>query len=100
MSHNPRVFISYSHDSYQHKSWVKKLATDLRENGVDAILDQWDVGLGDDLAAFMESGITSSDRVIAICSKDYVTKANEGEGGVGYEKMIVTGELVENSGTN
>jgi len=100
MSNNPRVFISYSHDSDQHKEWVRKLATDLRANGVDAILDQWDVRLGDDLAAFMESGITNSDRVIAVCSEQYVLKANEGQGGVGYEKMIVTGELVRDLGTN
>lgn len=100
MSDNPRVFISYSHDSDIHKEWVRKLASDLRESGIDAILDQWDVRLGDDLAAFMESGITSSDRVIAICSENYVLKANEGQGGVGYEKMIVTGELVKNLGTN
>jgi hypothetical protein len=100
MSNNPRVFISYSHDSDLHKEWVRKLASDLRGSGVDAILDQWDIRLGDDLAVFMESGITSADRVIAVCSENYVLKANEGKGGVGYEKMIVTGELVKNLGTN
>ncbi|WP_351189943.1 toll/interleukin-1 receptor domain-containing protein [Shewanella sp. TB4-MNA-CIBAN-0142] len=83
-----------------HKEWVRKLASDLRGSGVDAILDQWDIRLGDDLAVFMESGITSADRVIAVCSESYVLKANEGKGGVGYEKMIVTGELVKNLGTN
>ena len=39
----PVVFVSYSHDSEAHKAWVLKLATDLRSNGVDAILDVWDL---------------------------------------------------------
>ena len=40
---NPTVFISYSHDNEDHKSWVLKLASDLRSHGVNAILDQWDL---------------------------------------------------------
>ena len=47
----PKAFISYSHDSSDHKRWVAVLATKLRENGVDVILDQWDLSLGDDLYA-------------------------------------------------
>ena len=55
MNNNPKVFISYSHDSQSHKDWVRQLATDLRDKGIDAILDQWELKLGDDLAAFMEA---------------------------------------------
>ncbi|MCH7712967.1 MAG: hypothetical protein IIC99_05030 [Chloroflexi bacterium] len=36
----PTVFISYSHDSDVHKAWVLSFATDLRDNGIDATLDQ------------------------------------------------------------
>ena len=32
MEENPIVFISYSHDSEEHKEWVKSLATRLRDN--------------------------------------------------------------------
>ena len=88
------VFVSYSHDSNAHKEWVRDLATFLRENGINAILDQWDVEFGDDLAAFMESSITTSDRILAICTDKYIKKANEGQGGVGYEKTICTGEML------
>ena len=42
----PKVFVSYSHDSQDHKDWVLKLATRLVANGVDVILDQWDLSLG------------------------------------------------------
>ena len=100
MADNPKVFIAYSHDSPDHKRWVSELAAELRNNGVDAILDQWDLGPGDDVTLFMEQGIKDSDRVLVVCTDTYVNKANSGEGGVGYERMIVTTQLVQNLGTN
>ena len=93
MAEHPKVFISYSHDSAAHKRWVLDLGTKLRHNGVDAILDQWDLGLGGDLALFIEHGIRDSDRVLVICTDQYIRKANAGEGGVGYERLIVTAQL-------
>lgn len=92
----PRVFVSYSHDSQEHKDWVLGLSTRLVRNGVDVLLDQWDVTLGGDLPNFMESGLTAADRVLAICTSEYVVKANSGRGGVGYEKMILTARLMAN----
>jgi|GEM_PF-677305 len=96
----PRVFISYSHDSPAHKQWVAEFATFLRHNGIDAVLDQWEIGPGDDITLFMEQGLRDSDRVIVVCTDNYVRKANAGEGGVGYERMIVTAEIVRDLGTN
>lgn len=91
----PKVFISYSHDDQEHKDWVLTLATRLVADGVDVILDRWDLTLGGDLPRFMESGLTRADRVLAICTSAYVTKANAGKGGVGYEKMILTAQLMQ-----
>jgi TIR domain len=90
----PRVFISYSHDDERHKGWVLALANRLVANGVDVILDRWDLNLGSDLARFMESGLTDADRVLAICTEPYVERANRGVGGVGYEKMILTAQIM------
>lgn len=90
----PKVFISYSHDSQDHKKWVLDLATRLRNSGVDATLDQWDLQAGSDLPHFMETNLATSDYVIMVCTDKYVSKANAGKGGVGYEKMIVTSELL------
>ncbi len=100
MAENPKVFISYSHDSPEHKQWVSELAARLRHSGVDATLDQWDLGLGDDITRFMERGIVDADRVLVICTDEYVSKANVGEGGVDYERMIINAELVQNLGTD
>ena len=100
MTETPKVFISYSHDSPEHKQWVSEFAAKLRRNGIDPILDQWDLGLGDDITRFMERGIVNADRVLVICTDKYVSKANADEGGVGYERMIVNAELVQNLGTD
>lgn len=90
----PTVFISYSHDSPEHKAWVLRLATELRGRYVDTIFDQWDLALGEDTVAFMEGSIARADRVLLVCTEEYVQKANGGAGGVGYEKLVITGELV------
>ena len=96
-SNNKKVFISYTWDSEEHKKWVLTLATNLRRHGVDAILDQWDVRLGNDLPFFMEQGLTTSHFVLCICSDKYVEKANGGIGGAGYEKRILASELISGS---
>jgi hypothetical protein len=96
----PRVFVSYTHENPDHKRWVSQLATDLRSQGVDAILDQWDLQLGDDVTLFMERGIREAERVLLVCTPAYARKANEGQGGVGYERLVVTGELAAQIDTN
>jgi TIR domain len=90
----PKVFISYSHDSQQRKDWVLRLASALRTNGIDAKLDQWDLSPGQDIAAFMAGGIGTADRVLLICTGPYVSKAEARTGGVGYERLIATAEVV------
>ena len=48
----------------------------------------------------MERAISRADRVLMLCSDPYVQKADDGKGGVGYEAMIVTGELGKNLAMN
>lgn len=96
----PKAFLSYSHDSLGHKKWVLDLATRLRSNGVESIIDQWSLGPGDDLPHFMEQNLAIADRVLMICTENYVQKANTGAGGVGYEKMIVTADLLRRIDSN
>lgn len=100
MTNVPKIFISYSHDTQEHKDWVLKLATQLRGHGVDVILDQFDLHIGSDLRFFMEQGLCSSAMVLCVCSETYVNKVNSGKGGSGYEGMIMTQELLSNANTN
>lgn len=95
----PRVFISYTHDSPEHKEWVASLARRLNSLAIWLLFDQWDVELGGDLPQFMETGITESDRVLVICTSAYNDKANGGRGGAGYEKMIMTAALMQDQTT-
>ena len=91
-----KAFISYAWDNEEHKNWVLKLASDLRHHGIDAILDQWDARLGNDLSFFMEQGLTTSHFVLCVCSDKYIEKANGGIGGAGYEKRILAAEMMDN----
>lgn len=90
----PKAFISYSHDSEEHKQWVFNLAKKLIGKGIDVSLDLWDLHPGGDLPEFMEKHLADADKVLMVCTENYVRKANAGEGGVGYEKMIVTADLI------
>ena len=98
MAEHPKVFISYSHDSPEHKHWVLELGTKLVQKGVDVVLDRWDLTPGDNFTQFMEAGVRDLDWVLVICTDNYVRKANDREGGVGYEVQIVTAQFVENLG--
>ncbi|AGY54676.1 SEFIR Domain-Containing Protein [Bacteroidales bacterium CF] len=90
----PTVFISYSWDTDKHEEWVLNLATKLMENGVNVILDKWDLGsLGNPLPNFMEKAIAKSNRVICVMTPNYKKKTEKSEGGVGYEYSIITAEI-------
>jgi hypothetical protein len=89
----PQAFLSYVRGSDSHEDWVFNLATRLREDGVRIILDQWDLALGSDQCSFMERSIEQSDFVIVICTPEYAQRANNREGGVGFETSVITGAL-------
>lgn len=95
MDSAPKVFVSYSWSSEEHKSWVLKLATDLRDQGVDVCLDRWDLKEGMDKFHFMESMITNPEmrKIVIVCDKVYTEKSNSRIGGVGTESEIISSEL-------
>jgi ribosomal protein L40E len=90
---NPRCFISYSWDNSAHKDWVRGLAETLQAYGVKVYFDQWDLSPGSDVLQYMEQSVRDSDYVLLICTPTFAQKANAGQGGVGYEKTIITGEI-------
>ena len=92
---NTKLFISYSWTTPDHEAWVLRLATDLRESGVDVILDKWDLKEGHEANAFMERMVSDPDikKVALICDKTYVDKADGRSGGVGTETQIISPEI-------
>ena len=98
---HPKVFISYSWDSEEHKKWVLNLASKLRENGVDVILDQWDLQKGGSLIPnFMQQSVMNADRVLCILTQNYKEKTDNLNGGVGCEYSILSADIASNLTTN
>jgi len=92
---HPKLFISYSWTNEEHQNYVLKLASELRESGIDVILDKWDLKEGHDAHSFMEKMVSDPEikKVALICDNAYVTKANKRQGGVGTETQIITPEI-------
>lgn len=93
-----KTFISYSWSSSTHEKWVLELASELRNSGVDVILDKWDLKEGHDSVSFMEEMVNNPDikKVIIVSDKIYSKKANGRDGGVGTETQIISKEIYDN----
>lgn len=89
---SPKLFVSYSWSNPIHEQWVLDLATEIRESGVDVILDKWDLKEGHDAIAFMEKMVTDPEikKVIIISDEVYANKADGRAGGVGTETQIIS----------
>lgn len=90
----PTCFISYSWDSDAHTAWVRSLAEDLQRSGILVTLDQWFVRPGTDLLQFMEGAATRHDYVVIVCTPDYARKSNAASGGVGFEKRVISPQVL------
>lgn len=92
----PKIFISYAWGS---SDLVLELAQRLVSNGVDVVLNKWDLKEGQDKYAFMERCVNDSEimKVLIICVQAYAQKANERTGGVGDETVIISSEIYGNT---
>ena len=87
------IFIAYSHDSENHKSWVKRFASDLENlGGFDVLLDQ-NLPKGSSLTRFMELGLSRADKVLIIGTPEYKMKSELGKGAA-FEGSIISTELM------
>ncbi|MDV5087084.1 SEFIR domain-containing protein [Vibrio diabolicus] len=91
----PKVFISYSWSSVHHQEMVKLWADRLIHDGVDVILDIYDLNEGDNKFAFMESMVTDPDvtHVLVVCDSKYKERADAREKGVGTESTIISSKV-------
>lgn len=97
MDHKPlKAFISYKWEDDAHNSWVKKFASDLRAAGVDAILDRWEVRLGDSFTDYMTSRIAEADVILFVMTSRSVAAAEaQGQGGaVKFEMQMATSRRI------
>lgn len=89
------AFVSYSWTSEERKQWVLELATRLMGDGVNVVLDVWDLQPGQDKHAFMEKTVLdeSIKKVLIICDKGYQEKADNRISGVGTETELISTEV-------
>jgi hypothetical protein len=67
----PKAFISYSHDSDQHKARVLEFAQRLRGDGVDCWIDQFEDSPPQGFPRWMQQQISQADYVLLVCSPTY-----------------------------
>ncbi len=100
---NPTVFISYSHDNTNHIDKALKLSNQLRDEGIDCILDQYEESPPEGWPRWMEKNINSADYILMICTENYYKRVmgleDKGVGhGVIWEGNLIYQHLY-NSGT-
>ena len=101
----PRVFISYSWDSAEHKERVLELAFRLIDEGIDCHIDQFEPAPPEGWARWMHRQIESADFVLAVGTEIYQRrlegKEKKGFGlGVTWEGKIITDSIYENPNAN
>ncbi|MCM3109949.1 SEFIR domain-containing protein [Lederbergia lenta] len=95
---NPKIFISYSWSSEEYQEWVMNLAKRLVSDGVEVVIDKWDLKEGQDKYHFMEKMVSANDidKVLILCDEKYQKRANSRMGGVGDETQIISSEIYGN----
>jgi hypothetical protein len=90
----PKLFISYNHSSFEFEEFVLRLATELRENGVDVVLDKWSLVKFEDTESFTKDNISDPDvkKIVIISDKLYTKKADNFSEN---DSQIITKELYE-----
>lgn len=78
-----RAFISYKWESVEHLTWVEHLAVALRARGIEALLDRWEVRLGESFTEYMQEHIATADVILFVITPGAVeaAEAPKGKGG-------------------
>jgi hypothetical protein len=100
-----RVFVSYSHDSPSHKQRVFRFAEQLRDDGIDCELDQYEEAPPEGWPAWMAKQVRQAKYVLVVCTATYHRRVNGTERpGVGlgarWEGALITQDLYERGGQN
>lgn len=92
---HPKVFISYAWGSQNYQTKVLSFAAKLEGDGIDVVIDKWNLTEGNDTYAFMELCVkdTSITNVLMLLDPLYAQKANDRAGGVGTETQIISVQI-------
>ena len=96
MTAAPAVFISYSHDSAEHRQRVLELSEHLRADGIETLLDQYVNGSpSEGWPRWMLDQLDAAQYVLVVCTETYYRhfRGHEvpGKGkGVDWEGALIT----------
>ena len=105
MANPSKVFISYSHDSQEHKDRVLALSNRLREGGIDCQIDQYEESPAKGWPQWCADQVEESQFVLVACTETYLRRFKgreetaKGPGGT-WEGHIITQELYNAQGKN
>ena len=93
----PKVFISYRRTNQTHQERVRSWADRLLGDGIDVVVDVYDLREGHDKYAFMERMVTDSSvsHVLVVSDQAYKERADGRVAGVGTESQIISREIYE-----
>src|SRR6516162_4184540 len=105
MTEAPRVFISYSHDSDEHRDRVLELADRLRADGIDAMIDQYVQFPPEGWPDWCEAEIEKACFVLMICTEVYLRRVRRSERpgvgrGVLWEARLIKQQLYDEGSAN
>ncbi|MFF4088737.1 SEFIR domain-containing protein [Streptomyces nigra] len=95
----PRVFVSYSHDSDEHRESVFHLIQALRRNGVDAWADFFvESDPPSNWPVWMQNQVEEADYVLMVVTETYARRFNQKEvpgvgAGVRWEGTLITADI-------
>ena len=101
----PRVFVSYSHDSEEHRAAVLDLAQRLRGAGLDVQLDRYVTSPPEGWPRWMMTQIEKADFVLVVCTPTYRRrfegKERRGKGlGATFEGLLAIQHVYEAGAKN
>jgi hypothetical protein len=105
-TNHPKVFISYSWDSKDHKDKVLSFAERLRNDGINSIIDHlYEFGPNEGWSVWMKDKIHQTDFILMVCTENYYKRfwrqEEPGRGlGVTWEAQIIRQSFYEDQGNN
>lgn len=98
----PRIFISYSHDSDVYKERVLEFVIRLRNDGIDAWIDRFELAPEEGWPRWMRNQIEAAEFVILVCTNEYrdrfYGRSASGGRGVSWEGLIIDNAIYETGG--
>lgn len=92
----PTAFVSYSWDGEEHEKWVHSLVNCLRSDGsgVEATFDKFELfDKTVNLNQMMVNALRKNDYVIVVLTENYRNRADNFQGGVGFEVELLLSDL-------